>query len=489
MQQHSEAMNNNKLIQETSKIDSKPEESSAAAAQTSLTQSWSPTSGNHKGLRSSAVGWKGVATSAVLLLVGLGAGLGIGLTTRSPNSSPEVAVTSSAKVMPVRTLRLEPVKSYQVKRTYTGEVVAPRASELGFERGGKLIKLRVDDGDRVTAGMPLAQLDTRNLAAQRQAIVAQRAQAVARLEELRAGPRVEQIAAARAAVRDLEEQLALSEAQRARREFLLREGAISREQLDQFTFNTGALKARLDAAQSNLDELLAGTRKEQIAAQSALVKQLDASLADINVSLEKSVLRAPFAGEIAVRRVDEGAVVEAGQPVLRLVENTTLEVRVGVPADTIAQLKLGRRQTVKIAEQPYQAQVSAVLPEVDPVTRTRTVVLRLSASSVAVAPGEVARLQLITNSIATTGYWLPITALVRGDRGLWSCYVLAPTDAATSAADAYQIERRDVEILHTESDRVLVRGTLQPGESLIASGVHRIVPGQLVRPIEPGTDI
>jgi multidrug efflux pump subunit AcrA (membrane-fusion protein) len=45
------------------------------------------------------------------------------------------------------------------------------------------------------------------------------------------------------------------------------------------------------------------------------------------------------------------------------------------------------------------------------------------------------------------------------------------------------VQPKAVEILHQESDRVLVQGALQGGDRIVASGVHRLVPGQLVRPL------
>jgi multidrug efflux pump subunit AcrA (membrane-fusion protein) len=85
----------------------------------------------------------------------------------------------------------------------------------------------------------------------------------------------------------------------------------------------------------------------------------------------------------------------------------------------------------------------------------------------------------LAQTIAVSGYWLPTTALVRGVRGLWSCYVLGTSEQN----DAFRVERRDVEVLHTESDRVLVRGTLQSGDRVVMSGTHRLVSEQLVRPV------
>ena len=135
---------------------------------------------------------------------------------------------------------------------------------------------------------------------------------------------------------------------------------------------------------------------------------------------------------------------------------------------------------MQIGEKNYSARVSSVLPELDSSTRTQTVLLKLEpGASLEVASGQVARLE-VTQTIPTAGYWLPTAALVRGERGLWSCYLLRGAESELGE-DVYRVERSVLEVLHTQSDRVLVRGTLEAGDLAIASGTHRIVAGQLVR--------
>lgn len=74
---------------------------------------------------------------------------------------------------------------------------------------------------------------------------------------------------------------------------------------------------------------------------------------------------------------------------------------------------------------------------------------------------------------------MPITALVRGNRGLWSSYALV----RSGDSQHFQAERRYIELLETQDDRVLVKGTLQPGNEIIIDGTHRIIPGQLVKKV------
>jgi multidrug efflux pump subunit AcrA (membrane-fusion protein)/DNA-binding NarL/FixJ family response regulator len=395
---------------------------------------------------------------------------------------PKPKVSQQASPLPVKTTEVELVNSYQESRFYTGTVAARRSSEVGFEQPGEITRIVVDEGDRVSRGEPIAYLDTTNLEISRRELQARRAQAVARLKEMQAGSRSQTIASARASVRDLNEQLTLARQKSRRRKSLYAEGAIAREQLDETVNNQSVLQARLERAQSQLDELLAGTRPEQIEAQKSVIEQYDANIARTELQLQKNVLKAPFAAIVSERLIDEGTVVSAGQAVLRLVENKALEVRIGVPANAADRISRGSYQKLQIEQKNYHAKVSSILPELDANTRTLTVVLTLDESlATKVSPGQIARLNLV-ETIPDSGYWLPITALVRGTRGLWSCYVLSEP-AGANAKNAFSLKRRDVEVLHTESDRVLVRGTLQKGDRVILNGTHRLVPGQLVRPI------
>ena len=395
----------------------------------------------------------------------------------SSQLTPSPAKPKKVNILPVKTIKTEPVKSYQTSQTYTGEVTALRTSEVGFERGGKLVEVFVEEGDRVNSGTPLAKLDTANLEAQLQGLIAQKEQAQAVLAELKNGARTEEIAAAQANVRDLQQQLELEKLKSSRREYLYGEGAIAREELDEIAFNQKALNERLANAKSNLAQLQNGTRVEQIEAQQAAVNRLSAEIKDLEITVDKSTLTAPFAGIVSSRNLDEGTVVEAGTSILRLVEDTQPEVEIGVPIAVANRIQPGSDRQVTIGGREYDATVSSILPEVNTATRTRTVVLKLPATAAAqVSPQQIARLK-VTQTNSTDGYWLPINSLVKSDRGLWSSYALVETEDKQN----YRAERRYLELLETQGDRVLVKGTIQAGDEIITDGTHRIIPDQIVR--------
>jgi hypothetical protein len=135
----------------------------------------------------------------------------------------------------------------------------------------------------------------------------------------------------------------------------------------------------------------------------------------------------------------------------------------------------GERHELTVEGRSYGAVVNAVLPELDPATRTRTVVFELDdTAAYEVVSGQVVRLD-IAETISATGYWLPTAALSHGNRGLWSVLAVESDEAGNGT-----VARRDVEVLRTDDERVLVRGTLRPKDRIVTGGAHRVVPGQKV---------
>ncbi len=344
------------------------------------------------------------------------------------NRSPEPA---PVRILEVVVAPAQVVSTYTVSRSYVGRVESARRSELAFEVPGLISRVLTEEGDAVLAGQVIAMLDTARLRARHLALEAARDRARAELE--------------------------LSQLTADRFEILEHEDVISPQRWDE------ARKLR-DAKRAEL-------------------RRLESEIATIDVDLDKSLLRAPFSGEIARRYADEGSVLEAGAPVVRLFETTRLEVRVGVAKGDANAIAIGSEQVLRVSGSDLAAQVRSVLPERSRESRAVEVVLKLSGNTAGLRDGDLAELE-IRSPVSASGVWLPMSALSEGVRGLWSCYVAEPlVREATPAADAatHRLARRQLEVLHEESDRVFVRGTLRDQERVVVEGAQRLVPGQLVR--------
>ena len=367
-----------------------------------------------------------LSATALLALAGFWA------SARAPAQPPP----EPAPALPVEVLRVHRVESYEVATRHAGRVVSRRRSELGFDRGGRLVSLSVDEGDRVEAGQTLARLDVRELTARRREIEAQ-------------------VEAARARVGEIDARLALATVTTERRRQLLERESISAQRFDESHYSEQALVATRAAAVADI-----------AAAESAR--------RSVEVALDLSSLKAPYAGSIVARLADEGTVVTPGQRILTLMEDGVLEVRVGLPPEAAGRLAPGGEHEIEIGGRTHRALLHALLETVAADTRTVTAVFHFEDRPLGVRDGELARVAIATENVAA-GFWLPITALTESRRGLWSAYALTEGDGGP------RVERRELEVLHAESDRAFVRGTLRDGETVVATGLHRLVPGQRVR--------
>ena len=412
-------------------------------------------------------------TRRILVLLGA-AGLIAAATTfvpREGQTAGEAAAEPTAVIarLPVPTIIAKPEQAYARSRTYTGVLKESRRSQLSFQRGGELLELAVDEGDLVDEGQTLGRLDARHIRARRAQVEAQVSQAQAVLDELVAGPRKETIAAKRAELRAQQSQREVLASQVDRRKKLLESEAVSEEEYETYQFDLQAAIAREDVVQKQLDELLAGTRTEQIAAQRARLADLDAQLTDLANDLEDTRLVAPYAGRVAQRFVDEGNVISAGVPVLELIDDANVEAWIGLPPAVTGSLNVGDSYELSVDRQTVEAEIQSLAPDVQQNTRTRNVILRLNSKEREVLPGQVVRLA-ITEQVSQPGYWVPTTALTQGRRGLWSLFVVEDD----------VVVRKDVELLDTVGTESFVRGTVQPGDQIVASGTHRVVVGQQV---------
>jgi HlyD family secretion protein len=246
-------------------------------------------------------------------------------------------------------------------------------ADLGFQRPGRIDSIAVREGDTVAAGMLLAWLDQRELLAERNAAASQEAAAAARLAELEAGSRTEEIAQAREAVRAAEERerSAAREVERARR--LFAGGAISARQRDDAGTALELAQADQAAALERLQLVEAGPRSEQITAQRAAVAQAAAVVARVDAALDQAVVRAPFAGRITIRHREPGETVAAGVPVLSLANPRERWVRIYVRGDEVGRLSLGQAATVTadaIPAREYAGVVTFIADEAEFTPRT-----------------------------------------------------------------------------------------------------------------------
>lgn len=216
--------------------------------------------------------------------------------------------------------------------------IEANSARVGSVTGGRIERLLVEEGHRVTIGQPIAELESdqidMQITEQRAAIAAAEAQ----VENLRRGPREPEID--RAAVI-----AASAETDRRRYEELYRQGVVSKSELDSRT-----VMAR--TAAKELELLREGTRPDEIEAARAQLEQSRARLAALEELKTETIVVAPFAGLIQTIAARPGDLAAPNQPIAEIVQDGALWVRAFVPATGVGLVKLGMPAYVSVDSHP-----------------------------------------------------------------------------------------------------------------------------------------
>jgi HlyD family secretion protein len=312
--------------------------------------------------------WPWVLAAILVGIVGLGA---IALTlsrSRGPNYDVE------ALTVPVESSALT------VRISASGTVEPIQTVNLSPKNAGILERLLVEQGDSVAAGQLIAQMESDDVAAQIRQNQAAVAEAEARLAEVQRGnvPAVlaqgdAAVVATEAAVRDAEVRLDLAAAKFERNQQLRRQGAISQDELDNFSQEVQSAEAGLAQAQASAEEtrqrlvdLRNTPEPEAIAQAAARVEQARGQLQATQVRLEDTRIRAPFAGVITQKFATEGAFVTPTTSASDASSATStaivalasgLEILAEVPEADIEQITVG--QAVEVEADAFPSQVFA----------------------------------------------------------------------------------------------------------------------------------
>lgn len=300
--------------------------------------------------------------------------------------------------------------------------------------GQPIEALLVDVGDQVTAGQVLARLSTSSLNLQKAQLVAS-------------------LAAARAAVPQAQAQS--DEAQRVatRTETLRKQGSMSQANAD--TANAAAISAAqtLEAARANL----------------ALV---EAQLANVDLMLSRTEVKAPVAGEITARTAQVGAIASAAQPMFSMIRDNALELRADVAEGDVLRLQPGQSVALHLAGDTAtrKGTVRLVEPAIDSATRMGRVRITLDEAT-GVRPGMYAMAEILVAEHEAPA--VPITALGNSAAGTVALKVTGTVArqvaVKTGIRDAGWVEITD---------------GLSPGQRVVAKAGAFVRDGDQITPVQ-----
>ncbi len=241
-------------------------------------------------------------------------------------------------------------------------------SLVSFKVTGRVTDLPVDEGMTLKAGEVVARLDNDDY---RQQVAVDESVIHVRNRQLDlglAGSRTQDIEAAKLAVEDAKADLDQKKKDLARYQALYEKDEIPGQTRDLAATNVTRAQATWERAQQVYNELVEGTRKEELAVDHANVHQADQSLDLSRIRLAYTVLRAPFDGVILTRQAELGEVVLPGTPIITLADLDHLWVRVYVPETDLGKVHWGQAVEVRTDTYPnkiYHGRISFVSSEAE----------------------------------------------------------------------------------------------------------------------------
>jgi len=245
--------------------------------------------------------------------------------------------------------------------------------EVSAQVGGRIDKLLVEDGANVKQGDLIAVLDSRELTAQKDALEAAVAQfrssvsgTQSTYEATRGGTASQvanaqaQLSAARANLQEAQAQLTRDTLDDQRFQGLFRQGIASKQQSDQSAQQVKAGQARVAAAQDQVRAAAAGVRsaqaqthqtgaaESQVAATRAQEQNARAQLQQALTRLGYTQVTAPVTGTVSVRVARQGEVVNAGEPIVTIVDYTDTWVQASLPETDAADIAIGDALRVRL---------------------------------------------------------------------------------------------------------------------------------------------
>ena len=324
---------------------------------------------------------------------------------------------------------VRPVRSVAIEKRQLGDPVVVSGNvrardevSLAFRITGRIIERKVGVGDLVQAGQTVALLDSE-------------------VERNSRNSAKADVAAARAT-------LDQSEAFERRQKKLLSELVISPNEYDSALRQLKTSQAQLDAAQARLK-----SAEEQ---------------------LTYTELKSDAAGVITEKGAEVGEVVQAGQMVLKVAQQTGRDAVFNVPSQAIRDgLSLGQEGEVWLADHPeikVDGKIRQISPQADPVTRNYQVKAELANPPAEMLLGAtvLGRLKLKGESLIE----IPSSALtmIEDKPAVW----------VVDAKDQ-RVHRREIVIARHAPDSDIVTGGLESGERVVTAGVQELHEGQAVK--------
>lgn len=362
-----------------------------------------------------------------------------------------------------------------------GYIIPHRKIDLAPKITGRVEWIGVDKGDRVARDQVVLRIESREFVAAMDRAEASLGAARARLRELLAGSRPEEIERARAAVEEAKSNVANAALELQRFQQLLAEGAVARQLLDAARNRHEVALAQLRSAEQAYEMVRIGPRQEQIDLGRAQVKEAEAAVRAAQVDLDNTRIHAPIDGTILERLVEPGEIVTisfiggrgAKSAVLSMANLKELDVEVDVSQNELRKIRLNQPAVIvpdAFPDRTYHGTLAELAPEANRQKATLQAKVRITDPDGIIRPEMNAKVTFVDTASGPAKVLVPKEAVMtREGRSL------------VFLQQGAQALSRPVKVGNEVDGRVEVLEGLTGGETVVIRGAETLRDGQRLR--------
>jgi len=342
----------------------------------------------------------------------------------------------------------------------SGSIEGSETADVAFQVGGRVARVLVEEGQHVSKGQLLAEIEPTDYRNAFNAATAQKEAALAVAQKADAGPRKQELEQARIEYNRWADEY-------KRMKFLVETKSLPPNDFQKVEAAYNAAKERYEMAEE-------GTRLEDRATATAQAHGADAQASEEQKRLNDTRLVAPISGSIGMRRVDPGQTVAAGTAVFSIVELNPVKVRVGVPEADIGRVHVGAAAEVSVPSldgRRFAGKVAIIGVAAEPASRTYTVKILVPNPGPVLLSGMVAEARIF-GPAKITSLTIPGEAIVPDPEGAPNVYVYFP--------DRKRVYARRVELGIPIGSEVEVRSGVHGGEQIVVAGQQKVREGSVV---------
>lgn len=215
--------------------------------------------------------------------------------------------------------------------------------------------------------------------------------------------------------------------------------------------------------------------KSEYDASDARYKEAVAQADNIRSVIAKKSVKAPFAGRLGIRLINVGRDLGTGDAIVSLQAVNPIYVNFSLPQRELPEISLGlevRITTDAVSEKVFMGKISAINPEIDPVTRSVRVQASLNNEDHALLPGMYANVDVVLPE-AQTVLAVPATAVSYATFGDSVFVIEEQTDKETG--ETSQVARQQfVRLGDSRGDYVAIQAGVEPGATVVSTGVFKL---------------